>query len=262
MKTAELEWRMRSIREETRTITPDYSTYQNRDNNLYIKFRDYKEEATHESEIELDMLIIDNGNEPEEELDIDDDYDPDAYYYYTTDSEEEDNPDYQYNDGTPLEYLYMDSYLSDSEEDLPKEKGNTDPIIYPKKLRLSSTYIWEIKSKCEEIEQIGKKDLVYVDNFDNIRIMKHEEDTQSKTLMELADYVVEDASSSYRPDQSFVLKNEFETMEYNIGCPLRKPIPIYNNENPLDRTTGIRASPERTFFRKDDDMLNITEIDP
>lgn len=40
-----LEWKIKPIREEIRTIVPsNYSTFQNRDNRLYIKFKNYMEE--------------------------------------------------------------------------------------------------------------------------------------------------------------------------------------------------------------------------
>lgn len=39
------------MKEQTKMMAPsDYFTYQNRDNSLSIKFRDYKEEVVHESE--------------------------------------------------------------------------------------------------------------------------------------------------------------------------------------------------------------------
>lgn len=92
---AGLEWKFKSMKEETKTIAPfDYSRYQNIDNHLSIKLRDYKEETIHESETELDMLIIDNDSELEAEPDIDVNYNPDAYYYYTTVLKEEYNQDY------------------------------------------------------------------------------------------------------------------------------------------------------------------------
>lgn len=51
-------------------------------------------------------------------------------------------------------------------------------------------------------------------------------------------------------------------MEYNIRYSPRKSVLIYNREDPLVRTARIRAPSEKTFFRKDEIMLNITEVDP
>lgn len=100
-----LEWKIKSIIEESRTIIPyDYSTYQKKYNTISIKFRGYKEEANHESDNELDMRIIDKiDDELIDKPDTDDNYNPDAYYYYSIDSKEEDNPDYYYTDGAPLD---------------------------------------------------------------------------------------------------------------------------------------------------------------
>lgn len=58
------------MRDEIRIMAlSDYSTYQNRDNSLSIKFIKYREEKMHENKNEIDMLIIDS--EPEDEPDID-----------------------------------------------------------------------------------------------------------------------------------------------------------------------------------------------
>lgn len=51
-------------------------------------------------------------------------------------------------------------------------------------------------------------------------------------------------------------------MEYKIGYLPRKSTPIYTKENPLIKIARIRASPKKTFFRKYEVMLDITEIDP
>lgn len=93
--------------------------------------------------------------------------------------------------------------------------------------------------------------------------MKYEEDIKSEVeaFMKLANYVVE-VSSSYRPRQSFLQQKELDNIEYNIGYPLRKHVPIYNREIFLVRTARIRSPPEKMFFRKDNVMLNIIEVDP
>lgn len=151
---ARLEWRIKPMREETRIMASlDYSTFQNRDNSLSIKFKDYREELVHENEYEVHMLIIDIKLEDEPEIS---DYDPDAYYYYSTSFEKEYNLNFHYTYENSLDYLYMDSCLSNFEEEKYREKENMNLIIYSKEIRLSSIYIWEIETQCKEIRQIRK----------------------------------------------------------------------------------------------------------
>lgn len=73
---AGLELKMKSMKDETRTIAPsNYSTFQNMENNLSIKFRDYKEELILESESDIRKIKIDNEED---------------YYSYDENDNEED----------------------------------------------------------------------------------------------------------------------------------------------------------------------------
>lgn len=106
-----------------------------------------------------------------------------------------------------------------------------------------------LETHCKETKQINEKNKLYVDNFGNNRVIKFEDEIQSNDLVELVDYVIEKVSSSYKPrsyrsGQSFIQQNKLETMEYNIRYLPRKSILIYDKENPLVRTAGIRATSE------------------
>lgn len=64
------------MKDENRTIAPsNYSTFQNMENNLSIKFRDYKEELILESESDIRKIKIDNEED---------------YYSYDENDNEED----------------------------------------------------------------------------------------------------------------------------------------------------------------------------